>query len=85
MKFYLGRRNEGEIIAKAKEMNTSKLIKGDYVHNAGLVIDFINKLYAKGYKTEEIDKELKNTFNITLKEFNPLFWCYYFCRGEEDK
>lgn len=64
---------------------TSKLIKGDYVHNAGIVLDFINKLYAKGYSTEKVDEEMVKTFGITLKEFNPLYWYWYFCTGEEDK
>lgn len=59
------------------------LIEGDYVHNAGVVLEFISKLNREGKDTEQINSEMLKELGISLNEFNPLFWMWYFCKGEE--
>ena len=62
-----------------------RLIEGDYVHNAGIVLDFIFALQGEGKSTEQIDREMRKEFGISWAEFNPLFWMRYFCKGDEEE
>ena len=66
-------------------MRNKKLIEGDYVHNAGVALDFITESYKKGKNTKQIDKEFKEEFGISMNAFNPNFWMYYFCKGGEEE
>ena len=61
-----------------------KLIKYDYVYNAGIILDFISKLSKEGKDTKQISRKMVKEFGISLDEFNPLFWMWYFCKGDKE-